>query len=64
PSSIGDGEGATLWAWEAHLIKWMSTTNRDGSCYLPTRTLLIQAIKNCVWVAGLSDGVIKNCQAP
>lgn len=64
PDSEGDGTGAVLWAWEWYLIKWISQTNRDGSCYLPTRSLVETAALRCLGRATANDGVIQGCQAP
>ncbi len=63
PASIGNGDGPELWAWQTHLIKWISKTNKDGSCYLPTRTLLEKALKACIAKGAANFGEIKDCYA-
>ena len=58
-----DGTGAYLWAWRTHLIKWISQTNRDGSCYLPTLELLEEAARECQRTGDAAAGEIQGCQA-
>ncbi|MFP4601205.1 MAG: hypothetical protein ACLFVJ_23355, partial [Persicimonas sp.] len=55
--------GAALWAWRTHLIKWISQTGDDGRCYLPTRDLVERAAANCLQTARSDDGEIQGCQA-
>lgn len=59
----GDASGARLWAWRTGLIKWISQTARDGSCYLPTRDLLVRAAESCLAYAESDDGEIQGCSA-
>jgi hypothetical protein len=61
PASTGDGTGAVLWAWEYYLLKWISQTNRDGSCYLPTRGMLVEAGAVCRARARLNGDSIQDC---
>ena len=61
PASEGDGSGAELWAWRDYLIKWISHTNRDGTCYLPTYGMLESAAANCLSVASGAAGNIEGC---
>jgi hypothetical protein len=63
PASDGDGEAAVLWAWQYYLVKWISQTNRDGSCYLPTRSQLERLGPDCLATAAANDGNIEGCQA-
>jgi hypothetical protein len=59
-----DGSNPTLWAWRTTLIKWMSQTNRDGSCYLPTRELVERAANACLAAAEANgSGEIEGCYA-
>jgi len=58
----GAADGAVLWAWEWYLVKWISQTDADGNCYLPTQTMLERAAENCLGVAALNDGVLQGCQ--
>lgn len=44
----GDGSGPRLWAWRTSLIKWISQTRKDGSCFLPTKDLVIKAASVCL----------------
>lgn len=37
----------SLWLFDGRLIKWMSHTNRDGTCRLPTRADLVKFAKGC-----------------
>ncbi|HJL19297.1 MAG TPA: hypothetical protein RMH99_26770 [Sandaracinaceae bacterium LLY-WYZ-13_1] len=63
-SSWSDGSGPRLWAWRTGLIKWISQTNRDGSCYLPTRDLVERAAADCLDTAERNgDGEIQGCSA-
>ena len=58
------GSGARLWAWRTTLIKWISQTNRDGSCWLPTRELVERAAESCLASAERNgDGEIQGCSA-
>ncbi len=60
----GDGSGARLWAWRTGLIKWISQTNSDGTCYLPTLDLVAAAADACLATAARSgDGEIQGCSA-
>jgi hypothetical protein len=58
----GEADGAVLWAWEWYLIKWISQTDSEGNCYLPTLSMLERAAENCLAVAAASDGVLQGCQ--
>lgn len=62
PDAYGDGSSARLWAWQTYLIKWISQTKRDGSCYLPTRDMLIRAATNCLATGASNDGEIQGCR--
>jgi hypothetical protein len=59
--AVGEAEGAELWAWEWYLIKWISQTDSEGNCYLPTQSMLESAADNCLGVAAVNDGVIQGC---
>lgn len=61
PAAEGDADGAVLWAWRDYLIKWISQTARDGSCFLPTREMLESAITNCQATADAAEGNIQGC---
>ncbi len=52
-----------LWAWRTHLIKWISQTDGDGSCFLPTRDMLIAAAEDCLATAEADEGEIQGCSA-
>ena len=62
-SEWGDGRSARLWAWRTGLVKWISQTNKDGSCYLPTLDLVKSLAANCAAYAERSDGEIQGCTA-
>ncbi len=53
--------GAALWAWRTGLIKWISQTDRDGTCYLPTLDTVERAAAACL-ARGGADGEIQGCQ--
>lgn len=57
------GQGARLWAWRTGLIKWISQTDVDGSCHLPTRDMLIAAAESCLATAERNEGEIQGCSA-
>jgi hypothetical protein len=63
PDANDSPNGAVLWAWRTHLIKWISQTGDDGRCYLPTRGLVERAAASCLQKAEQNDGEIKDCQA-
>lgn len=50
----GDASGARLWAWRTSLVKWISQTSKDGSCYLPTLDMVHMLIVDCLDQAGVS----------
>jgi hypothetical protein len=55
--------GSRLWAWRTRLIKWISQTEGDGSCHLPTRDMLIAAATDCLATAERNEGEIQGCSA-
>ena len=59
----GDASGARLWAWRTGLIKWISQTARDGSCYLPTLDMARRAASACAARAESDAGEIQGCSA-
>lgn len=61
--AFGDAKGARLWAWRTGLSKWISATAKDGSCYLPTRTMLVDYVKACKAHAASNDGEMQGCEA-
>ena len=61
--SWSDGNGARLWAWRTSLVKWISQTNNDGSCYLPTLGMVEDLAADCLEQALSSDGQIQGCSA-
>ena len=61
PASSGTRRGAGTWAWQDHLIKWMSQTNADGSCELPTAEMLEDTVANCLVQGMNTDGHIEGC---
>lgn len=58
----GRPRGAALWAWRTGLIKWISQTGADGTCYLPTLGAVQSAAANCSSRALRDDGEIEGCQ--
>lgn len=62
PSAYGDASGARLWAWRTSLIKWISQTAKDGSCYLPTRDMVIRAATSCLATGASASGEIQGCR--
>jgi hypothetical protein len=37
-----------IWLYQGRLIKWMSATNRDGSCKLPEKSDLVNFLNRCL----------------
>jgi len=62
-SDWGDGQSARLWAWRTGLIKWISQTNKDGSCYLPTLEMVESLSERCLQKAEDNVGEIVGCKA-
>ena len=62
-SDWGDGTSARLWAWKTHLVKWISQTNKDGSCYLPTLEMVEKLAENCLAKAQTGLGEIQGCNS-
>ncbi|GAB5546309.1 MAG: hypothetical protein SangKO_060690 [Sandaracinaceae bacterium] len=62
-SEWSDGRGARLWAWRTGLVKWISQTNRDGTCWLPTREMVERVAEDCLLRGERSDGEIQGCSA-
>ena len=55
--------GARLWAWRTGLIKWISKTNPDGTCELPTLDMVSRLVEDCHAASEGSDGEIQGCAA-
>ena len=62
-ASYDGARGAVLWAWRTGLMKWISQTGKDGTCYLPTKAQVIKAAKACAERAEANEGEIQGCQA-
>ena len=60
-SSWGNGSSARLWAWRTTLVKWISQTNKDGTCYLPTLSMVESLATKCAARADSSEGEIQGC---
>ena len=63
PESDGDASGARLWSWRTGLSKWISAAAKDGSCFLPTKQMVIDYAKACKEHAASNDGEMQGCQA-
>lgn len=63
PSASQRPRGAVLWAWRTSLVKWISQTAADGSCFLPTLEQVERAARNCQSKGDANDGEIEGCQA-
>jgi hypothetical protein len=37
-----------IWLYQGRLIKWMSATNRDGTCKLPEKSDLVKFLNRCL----------------
>jgi hypothetical protein len=62
-NSWGSASGARLWAWRTGLIKFISQTDTDGTCYLPTRSMMESLAEDCLERAESSDGAIQGCRS-
>jgi len=61
--AFGDASGAYIFAPRADITKWVSATAKDGSCYLPTKAMLVEYLTTCkAQVASGTD--MKGCEAP
>jgi|GEM_PF-3773725 len=54
-------EYQSLWLYDGRLIKWMSHTERDGSCRLPTRADLVKFATGCMAEMDRNAGKSKGC---
>ena len=63
PEAYGDASGARLWSWRTSLSKWISAAAKDGSCYLPTKQMVIDYAKTCKEHAAQNGGEMKGCDA-
>lgn len=63
PEAYGDATGARLWAWRTGLSKWISAAAKDGSCFLPTRQMVIDYAKACKEHAASNAGEMQGCEA-
>jgi hypothetical protein len=62
-ATSGDASGAVLWAWRTGLIKWISQTQKDGTCHLPTLDVVERAAAACLAKGASNDGEIEGCSA-
>ena len=62
-AAYGEASGAYIFAPRADVTKWVSATAKDGSCYLPTKAMLVEYLTTCkAQVASGAD--MKGCEAP
>lgn len=61
--AFGDASGARLWAWRTGLSKWISQAAKDGSCYLPTKKMVVDYVTACKAHQASNDGQMQGCQA-
>lgn len=61
PESSGDASEATLWAWRTSLSKWISAAAKDGSCYLPTRKMVVDYVAACKDHVASNGGQMEGC---
>lgn len=62
PEASGDASQASLWAWRTGLTKWISAAAKDGSCYLPTRKMVVDYVKTCNDHQKTNDGEMQGCR--
>lgn len=63
PEAYGDASSARLWAWRTGLSKWISAAAKDGSCFLPTKQMVIDYAKACKEHAAGNDNEMQGCEA-
>jgi len=61
--AYGDASGARLWAWRTGLSKWISQAAKDGSCYLPTKKMVVDYVAACKEHQASNDGQMQGCEA-
>lgn len=61
PQANGEASHAKLWAWRSGLTKWISSSGSDGSCYLPTRKMLVDYAADCTAQSSSVDKEVKGC---
>jgi len=61
--AFGDAKGARLWAWRTGLTKWISATAKDGSCYLPTRSMVVKYVATCKAHVAANGDEMQGCEA-
>lgn len=61
PEASGDASEATLWAWRTGLSKWISAAAKDGSCYLPTRKMVVEYVAACKDHVASNNGKMEGC---
>lgn len=53
---------ATLWAWRTGAVKWINVVRPDGSCDLPTLSLVQSFAERCLAQAEREGGAIEGCR--
>jgi hypothetical protein len=61
--AYGNASGAYVFAPRSDVAKWVSSTAKDGSCYLPTKSMLLDFLTTCKAQVDKS-GDIKGCESP
>lgn len=62
PESSGDARAPSLWSWRTGLSKWISEAAKDGSCYLPTRSMVVKYVATCKAYAAEHNSEMQGCE--
>lgn len=62
--AYGNASGAYIFAPRSDVAKWVSATARDGSCFLPTKAMLVEYLSSCKAQVTSNGGDPKGCEAP
>ncbi len=62
PNPWGSASSPRLWAWRTGLVKWISQAAADGTCYLPTLSMVESLAADCLATAAANDGEIQGCR--
>ncbi|MBL4686465.1 MAG: hypothetical protein JKY37_17855 [Nannocystaceae bacterium] len=60
--SSSSASSSRLWAWRTGLIKWISQTSADDTCFLPTLAMVESLAANCLETAANNEGEIQGCR--
>ncbi len=62
PESFGNASSASLWAWRTGLSKWITGAAKDGTCFLPTKKMVVEYVKACKTHQASNNGEMEGCR--